>query len=724
MHNMIKKRRLTGTLPVVNLIVRAVTIRPVCALGLMLIVVVGIYVNSPLYGYGRPVYQEGFSNYFTDSHTDNGDEIVLTGHVSAISYKESGGETVLTVTLSRVRTKTGLLLTGPFERVLAYFPKDSKIYIGQDISLCGNLGFFSHATNPGEFDYMDYERYRGGLFAVYDCEVISAGRKYSYLKMWLFNTRLRGENILEESLSIEDAAIMKAMLFGNKNEIPEETKKLFKQNGIAHILAISGLHISFLAMALYGLMRKAGIRQIVCMFLCSVIVLLYGIMVGFTISAFRAICMFMIFLLSKTMLRTYDLLSAMCLALALILAFKPGMINDAGFELSFAAVFGVGYLHNSFCKNIWKCPDYLNPVFVSLFIFLGTLPILLWSYYEVAFYSIMLNLVIIPLMSVLIVAALLLVIMGFAWVMPGISILTFLAAKTVTWILWLYKNTCALLTTLENGRVNLGKPMLWQVVLYCALIIVAVNIRGSHFKIVISTLIIIAAVTIISMRHDYGLHIYQMDIGQGDCQVIVNDNHHAYMVDGGSSSVKDVCGRRVIPLLKWAGVNEIDIFLSHPDEDHMNAIMELIDNQVKEHIKVKHLYIYEDFSLVVKQTISSDVEVVGLKAGNRLTDGRLSFDVLHPSEGYPVTDTNNASLVLKVSYGNFSMIDTGDVEKTGESMMIERFGHSDMETDILKVAHHGSSSSSSEEFLKMLSPDVALVSSGKKNERTTKMIQA
>ena len=732
-----KKELVTLFNRVTNLIARRVRIRPLCAIGLLFVVITGLYVNSPIYGYGRPVYLEEGDNYFTSSGIKNGKRITLTGHISAISIKESGGERVLNVTMNRIRTETGLLLTGPFEKVLVYFPEDTKINIGQDISLCGNLSFFSHATNPGEFDYYNYERYKGVLFAVYDCKLLAAGRSYSHLKSWLYNSRLKGEQILATYLSEEDAAIMKAMLFGNKNEIPDETKELFQKNGIAHILAISGLHISFLAMALYGLLRKLGIRQIICMCLCGLLIFLYGIMVGFTISAFRAICMFFLFLLSKTILRTYDLMSAMSVALILTLLVSPGMIMDTGFQLSFAAVFSVGYLYNSFCKNVWQCPDYLNSVFVSLFIFIGTMPVLLCNYYEVAFYSVILNLVIIPLMSVLLLAAILLVAVGGLVVAATSassigkgSLITFAAsfphipAKVITWILWLYKNTCALLTTLQNGRLNLGRPAPWQVVVFCLLVLIAVNVKpgvalrkrsaiaGSRL---LTPALILIAIFVISIRNHSGLSIYQMDVGQGDCQVIINDNGNAYMVDGGSSSVKDVGDRRVIPLLKWAGVNDIDVFLSHPDEDHMNAIEELLKNQTREHIRIKHLYIYEGFleyeemAPVIALANNTGVEVVGLKAGDRLTDGSLDIEVICPSAGYPVTDSNNASLVLRVSYGDFAILDTGDVEEAGERRIVST------DIDLLKVAHHGSSTSTSESFLEAISPKVALISAGRNN---------
>lgn len=708
-----------------KLAVRKAKIRPVCAVSLLLIILTGIYIKSPLYGY--PIYLEGEENCFSALGIQNGDEIILEGKVSAISVKESGGKKVICSTISRIRTKTGLHITGPFENVLAYFPENTKINIGQNISFDGNLSFFSHASNPGEFDYYNYERSRGTLFAMYECNVVGVSSNYSHLRMWLYEKRLTGEQLLATYLSEEDAAIMKAMLFGNKNEIPQTTKEMFQKNGIAHILAISGLHISFLAMTLYSALKRLGVKQAICTIICTVIITMYGMMVGFSVSAFRAICMFLILMISKTLFRTYDIISALSFALILILLTQPGMIMDAGFQLSFSAVFGVGYLYNRFCR-IWQCPEIVKPVMVSFFVFTGTLPVILCSYYEVSFYTVLLNLAIIPLMPVLILSAVILV----ATCNPtfaGISIIAnviSLVSKIIAGILLLYKKSCVLLLNIYDGRLNLGKPECWQIVIYCILVIIAVNL-AKKCRYLVPVLIFLALLTI-SVNLPGGFCIYQLDVGQGDCQVIQNDNGNTYLIDGGSSNVKSVGEKRVIPFLKWAGVNATDIFLSHPDEDHMNAIIELINKQTEEHIRIKHLYFYEGFASHpdMKEILSlakeTGVDAVGLKAGDTITDGKMSIEILYPYEGMPVMDTNNASLVFVVRYSEFSMADTGDIEMEGEKRIVRQYGSGSqkasddhLNSDIIKVAHHGSSGSTSDEFMNMISPQIALISVGKRN---------
>ena len=799
--------------------------------------------------------------FFSDAvNVEDGSVLTIEASVKSMTVKTVAGEEVLAVTVEDISD-----VDLEAKSVLCYFPIDTKLRLGQRIRARGSVALFQHATNPGQFDYADYNFGKGISFAMYDCRLLAVGKYYSRLRQGLYELRLRGEARLADKLSHEDAAIMKAMLFGNKGEIDGETKELFTKNGIAHILAISGLHISFLAMSLYRLLRKLGIKLRISALISEILIILYGVMVGFPVSAFRAIFMFSLFLLSRVIKRTYDMLTAMSLALIILIITYPPGLYDTGLIMSFMAVLGVGFFADSYLRNIWKVPDILQSVFVSLWISLCSLPVMAVSYYEVPIYSLALNLLVIPLMSLLLTCGVILVLCPLS---------SFVSAKIIELILSSYKGACVVLENSGIGRVNIGAPKKVQVVVYYILLVLAVwwpviymkfrekgicrrihikdfpahihldfhsdlrdgncgsellkgigeralsgvrnksdrqgksdsgirmtlHISGPVGRNFITGMIVVLALFLFCIRPCRGLNVYMLDVGQGDCMIIRNDNKKVYVIDGGSSSVKNVGEYRIIPCLKWMGVNEIEaVFITHPDSDHMNGLIELLTEQRKEALTVKRVYIfsgamgaeeYDELSMLCR---NSNVELLGIGRGDVLVDGELKFGVLSPGYGeygkgedakdgvrspigytsvnvnenansyssYAYFDptSNNASLVMHIKYKDFDMLTTGDVEEEGEkdimrSGILERvedngdcggekpgknktyhlnklMGGSanqvyplDNSIDVLKVAHHGSSGSSSLDMLSRISPRVSLISVGERNNPTTKLIKA
>ena len=818
------------------MLIRQIRIRPIVFLAIIVIILDVLLVRM----------------LFTEAvNVEDGSVPTIEASVKSMTVKTVAGEEVLAVIVDDISD-----VNLEARSVLCYFPIDTELKLGQRIRARGSVALFQHATNPGQFDYADYNFGKGISFAMYDCRLLAVGNHYSGLRQGLYEIRLRGEGILVKYLSSEDAAIMKAMLFGNKGEIDSETKELFTKNGIAHILAISGLHISFLAMSLYKLLRKFGIKLRISAIISEILIILYGVMVGFPISAFRAIFMFSLFLLSRVIKRTYDMLTAMSLALIILIITYPPGLYDTGLIMSFMAVLGVGFFADSYLRNIWKVPDILQSVFVSLWISLCSLPVMAVSYYEVPIYSLALNLLVIPLMSLLLTCGVILVLCPLS---------SFVSAKIIELILSSYKGACVVLENSGIGRVNIGAPKKMQVVVYYILLVLAVwwpviymkfrekgicrrihikdfpahihldfhsdlrdgncgsellkgigeralsgvrnksdrqgksdsgvrmtlYISGPVGRNIITGMIVVLALFLFCIRPCRGLNVYMLDVGQGDCMIIRNDNKKVYVIDGGSSSVKNVGEYRIIPCLKWMGVGEIEaVFITHPDSDHMNGLLELLEQQKKEALTVKRVYIfsgamgaeeYDELSMLCR---NSNVELLGIGRGDVLVDGELKFGVLSPGYGeygkgedakdgvrspigytsvnvnenansyssYAYFDptSNNASLVMHIKYKDFDMLTTGDVEEEGEkdimrSGILERvedngdcggekpgknktyhlnklMGGSanqvyplDNSIDVLKVAHHGSSGSSSLDMLSRISPRVSLISVGERN---------
>ncbi len=746
----ILKKRIYGAL---QALIEAVKVRPVVAICVAVIGAVLLQqhiMHGGRMDAGPPI-------------PDDGSSIEVSGTIQSISISTTTYGGTLLIYISDVCTQDGLSITGHMQRIVAEVSEDEQLHIGQHIEVRGKVAYFMLATNPGEFNAKEFYGNRGIIFKLKKAVITQKGARYSLVKQGLYNLRLRCEGVLTRELSVEDAAIMKAMLLGNKNEIDEDTRELFQKNGISHILAISGLHISFIAMGLYRLLNrclKIGVK--ISAFISGGIVILYGIMVGFSPSAFRAICMFGLFLISKMLKRTYDSLTALSVAAILILLSNKGYIFDAAFLLSFSAVSAVIILLPAYSEHVCRVPSWLQPLQMSLAIFLMTFPTVVSCYYEVAFYSIILNIVIIPLMTVLLIMGILLVlagVLGEAVVLYGCAFLTNtvntlglgpiiqFSRKIIEVILYLYKGSCRVLENTGMARINIASPSAWKIVIFYICLYVGCHYAGRLLlyylgrgragkvedskgddelpkvivRVVSSFFWFAAGIILIVTNYKPGLTVTVADVGQGDGIVIENGTGSTYLVDGGSSSKKDVGNRQLIPLLKYKGVNRIaGVVITHPDEDHMCGIIEILRNSRKENLVIENVYIYSGAAKLkeydeLRQICSEQgIQIRGIREGMSIRDRRMKLDVLYPYEGMRTDNLNDTSLVLGLSYGDFSMLLTGDVEEAGEKWIVGKTD-GDFDFDVLKVAHHGSISSTSQKLLEWASPEVAIISVGRDN---------
>lgn len=732
--------------------------RPMVALNLLFILAIISYKITGIDVMLHGNYQPGASNILTDNEIEEKDVVVLFGMVSDVVEKagESGGTMEIRLAHANlindcdteamtygVNTKgKNVIKIGRGNNVVQIWTKnDSDVLIGSWIVVKGKLDYFDQATNPGQFNQYKFYKNRGYLFAVKSADILEISRSYSVPKQRLRDIRKHLELLIHELYGREDAAILGAMLLGNKANLDQEVRDSFQRNGIAHILAISGLHISFLCMGLYNILKRAGLDNAWSGMISLLFVVSYVIMVGATASALRAGIMFVVFLISKILKRSYDLLSALSLASILILAEQPGYLFDTAFLLSFMAVVAIavfykwiranivdieGRKHELITKNMaWikrlltfavEVVFYLlEGAVVSGTVFVVTLPIIINCYYEVAWYSVILNIIVVPLMGILLMMSILAILLT-ATVNEIAAIPLYLSKL----ILWLFKIICVTFESTHIGRFNLGHMSWWKIVLYYCLLVFICNYRKIQKNTVFITGVLICLSLVFVNTHS-GLGLYMLDVGQGDCLIGINDNGNVYIFDGGSSDVSKVGEKRIIPMLKYMGVNEIEaIFLSHPDSDHISGIEELLAQSKQECLKIKNIYVYEGFidSTDFKRMsamLGDNSLMHGIDSSFCYKDDNFVIDCVYPDEGLSVDDTNNASLVLKLTYGGFSLLETGDIERAAENYIYNK-EETDLRSLVLKVAHHGSNSSSGDSFVTDVGARYALISAGKGNK--------
>jgi len=589
---------------------------------------------------------------------------------------------------------------------------------GSRIRLKGKVYEIPTATNPGEFDQHFYWQIHKIDMRMKDCSLLQQSEKYDHWRERLFHLKEKCEQRFEGLLPQKHASVMKAMLLGNKKELDGEIKELYQKNGISHMLAISGLHISIIGMGLYRLLRKGYIPIGVAAAICIFFMYQYGIMTGMSSSAARAILMFLIQLLGKTVGRSYDMLTATMIAGVCIVMEQPLYVFYTGFQLSFGAILGIGLLYPVLQSHLGNHKK-LQPLAASLAISLTTMPAILYAYYELPRYAIFLNLLVIPLLTVLVVVGILLNILG------GISaFMGGLLAIPCIAILEFYEKLCLLAGYLPEQTWITGKPEVWNICLFYLgllfLVLLQERLSGTY-----KTYLLIMAVCILTTKVNDNLKVTFLDVGQGDGIVIQNDNGNVYLVDGGSTTKKELGKYQLIPFLKQAGISEVEAaFLSHPDEDHISGVRTLLEQSGANGIIIKRLVLpdaserikEEELADLCKLAMANGIEVYDIKSGDVLSDGKLKFTCVGPTSGIETGEMNEISEVLLAQYEDFFMLLTGDTTGNEEQKMINRLKDANInKITVLKVAHHGSRFSTPDTLLEQIKPLCAIISAGKNN---------
>ncbi|MDD6492429.1 MAG: DNA internalization-related competence protein ComEC/Rec2 [Firmicutes bacterium] len=598
--------------------------------------------------------------------------------------------------------------------------------MGSCVKLCGKPKLFERASNPGQFDLYSFYQISGISYRLNQAEILAKTTEYNHFTEMLYQARCFLAKKLESSLPEKEAAIMCAILLGTKSGMDREIKMLYQQNGIAHILAISGLHVSMLGMGLYRLLRKWGVPMKEAAACSAAAMLLYGAMVGFSVSAVRAILMFAIHMFAVICERTYDMLTAVSVAAVLVLLEQPLYFFHSGFIFSFGCVAGIGTLlpalteGSSLCRE--KGSKWTRRLIKGLLTGVGmsviTLPVNLWFYYQFPVYSVFLNLLIIPLMSLLVMAGLALIAVQFLHPLAAVPF-----AFVVQGILKLYEIAMKLCNKLPGRLWIAGQPKEWQVLVYLFLLTAVVVFR-KQLKLLTKWVVVAVAMIVLCIRTENRMELTFLDVGQGDCIFVGNANGDNYLVDGGSSSVSEVGIYRIIPFLKSRGVHRLKaVFVTHPDEDHCNGIRELLADGKKQGIFIENLVLpdveeeekSQGYLELERLALDADIPVRSISAGQEITDGRLKFICLNPSKDSALTE-NEYSVVLQLYYENFSAVLTGDVEGKGEQEMLRCMKERGADqVTVLKAAHHGSAYSTPEELLNIITPVYTVVSCGQNN---------
>ena len=601
----------------------------------------------------------------------------------------------------------------PIENIKVYLNKEEQIRIGMFLRVCGKLEEIPGPRNPGEFDSKQYYACRKIYYQMKDGEVCDKSTGYSYFGQFLQEIRQKAETILDEAAGAY-AGIFQAMILGERGNLDAETKMQYQMAGIMHILAISGLHISFVGMGFFRLLKKAGAGNGVAGAVSAFLIYAYGIVTGGSVSAMRAVGMFLVLVGAGIAGRSYDLLSAMALSAIVLLLDAPAYLYNVSFLMSFGAVIGIGALTPEICSLLNLKKRTAKSLAGSVIVWLITLPIALHAYGEVSLAGVILNLLVLPTSGIVLASGI--------FALP-VGIFVIEIAERVVFpgkcVLFFYEKLCEVVGWIPHSTWIAGSPQLWQCVVYYVMLGVA--FAGVKWgKKAASVALVILAVVFLGYHSRNGLAITCLDIGQGDCCVLKMPGGENFLIDGGSSNKKNTAVYQILPYLKNQGIAILDgIFVSHTDQDHISGIEELLElcAQKLTTVRVKNLILpdwdttggeYEKLKMLAEQT---GIRVQTVREGNLLKTKEAQIEILAPENGADGSDTNEDGMVMKVHFGKFRGLFTGDIGAETEKKLLDSME----DVDFLKVAHHGSKYSTCQGFLDVVSPEIAVISCSAKN---------
>jgi len=604
---------------------------------------------------------------------------------------------------------------------------------GDQLQITGKILEARGERNPGEFNFKKFLAANGiyGIINVSKAEKITIRPSdQKSIPYFIYVIKKKFYQSLNELYQGKAQAIIKALLLGERGEISPELNLAFARCGVIHALAISGLHIGYIGIiffVLFSLLRFNYRARIVAVLIS---IFFYDLLIGFEPPIVRASLMMAIFLLGRLFQRPTDILNVISTAAIIILLIKPQELFQASFQLSFAAILAIVYLYGrlkiifdklsffvKFTRS--KLGEFIGTLFiVSLAAQLGTLPIAAYYFGRIPLAAFLLNLLVIPLVGIIIA-------LGFATLIFSLVSTPIAALYATTNMLCLdfLIGVIERVGKLQFSAFEISKVGLIFIFVYYFMVWIVLNLDKKLYRKILTYAIITGALIFtwkpIASSQRF-MQVIFFDVGQGDAALVTFPDGKNILIDAGPKLEDFDAGEFfILPFLKREGIQRLNtVILSHADNDHIGGMASIFRN-----IKVDKVYdsgLYQESSICSTYQYLLDslqIQHEMIQAGNRL-EGLKNFGVyvLHPGKVFKdqfKDDINNCSVVVKIVYGSSSFLFPGDIEDLAESVLLKY--RELLRADVLKVAHHGSSTSSTMEWLKLVQPQFAVISAGRNN---------
>lgn len=600
----------------------------------------------------------------------------------------------------------------PKEKIILNLVGDPILELGDRIKFRAKLELTRENTNPKLFNYSLHLL----TDKIYTITTIREGDIYSIDRNPTIKYSLRSafmdkiQGTFTSYLSSRSAKLMTSIFIGQSSYLLEEDVEVYRNMGLAHILAVSGLHIGIISAFIYFFLSNLGIRRKLNTVITLATIWFYAFLIGFPPSILRANIMFTILYYSQLIHEPYDSINSISFAIFILLLINPYYLFNIGFQLSFMATLSILLFGPRIREAFYPYKNKLvSTLSAILAVQLGTLPVQAYYFNHINPYGIIANLLIIPLLSLGLVLAFLLL---FFSLLPFTTFVSFILSLVLEVILQWEQALLQLLQTLGPEGVKIFSPELISIIIYYLMllglfrIISIKKLNRTMIKVLCLSLILAILVNGYLIFTDRSVEVHFIDVGQGDA-ILIRTKGADYLMDTGGSSFGDfnIPERITLAYLEKLGVRSLKaLFITHFDQDHSQGLDLLVDR-----LKIEYLftsYLPEDLK------IPPDIEVIPLKEGDRLQlDREVELEILWPGQAISFKD-NNRSLVAILKAEGVGILLTGDIEGEVEHILKDRITGP---IDIIKVPHHGSKSSSTEEFLEAVGAREAIISVGRNN---------
>lgn len=654
-----------------------------------------------------------YSNLSITNYNDSGTFMVIGEIVEDLSSLQGDKIYLKPYYVGNIKVKYGLVQLNK-----NYLP--SELNNGDIIKVRIKLKSPEKQKNPGGFSYYKYLKEKGIWSIGYingDVKVI--GRVSHPIKELIISLKHKFIYIFDQSMVSPYNEVMKAIILGERDNLPVQWEEYFSLSGANHLLAISGLHVGFIMLIFISITGLLNIPEGLRNFIITTLIIVYIILTGIRPSVLRAGLLVVLFLWAPYFNRKGDLFNLLGFSVIVNIIINPYDIFTPGFQLTYIVLIMIVIWYKILIKYLPA------PLALSMAAQFGSVPIIAYYFNIITPIGIITNIWAIPLVGLIVILAIPGSILGL--IHPVFSLIV---NKIVYYFLYLLFEGTKIMAYFPFGNHYVASPSPFiLIILYLFLLIipyllhkrvVPVNLRKARQRLYFSSTILVLLVflNIILPVFQDELEIIFFSVGQGD-SILINlpGSKHVLVDGGGLSGINSNKGETVLlPYLRKYGIENLDIiFVSHFDTDHALGIAGILG-----HIRSRLLilpYNYDESNYLAKKIINlakrKNIPIKYVRSGEDIFIGKTIFQVFNPPVGSTGLSDNDNSIVLKISYLNFDLLLTGDLEKEGEYRLIS--SDYDLESEVIKLGHHGSDGSSSFSFLKLVSPKEAVISVGRNN---------
>lgn len=607
-----------------------------------------------------------YTNYypFKSKYTKNDKEFI--GIVTKYEVKEDK------ITIE-IKAKEKLLITYKYQD-----KEFNNLLYGDKIKVKGTLITPSKNTNQNTFNYQKYLYYKKIYYLVEATSINKIANNHNYLYT-IKNTLYQKINKLKSSNYI------KTLLFCD-NTLSKEIKESYRINGISHLFSVSGMHINFFVSIIYLYLNKITYNKRIKYLITNIFIITYLILFPSS-SLLRSAVMSILYSINYLLKLKIKKIDILLLTLGVSLLINPFIIYDLGYIYSYTITFFL-VLSSSTLKKENK----INKIiYISLLSFLVSIPITIYNSFEINIISILLNIILVPIISIIILP---------------LTILTYIF-PILDSILYLFTNTLEtislFISKINITKIIFPKPSLLIIVLYYIIFLLSYQ-NKKYFYLNIILLIIIYIFPYLNSNFE----VVMFEVGEADCHLIKYPyNKNTILIDTGKNEYK--IKNEVIPYLKSIGIKKIDyLIITHGDLDHIGGSITLINN-----FQVKNVILNKGTFTDLEKELIKNLNKKKIPYQININKINLSNHTIYLLNNTKYNNENDNSIITYFTYQKYKFLYMGDASITTEDNLLENYNLNNI--SILKVGHHGSNTSSSKDFISQINPSISLISVGENN---------